>query len=150
MVMSAKVTEGGFSLIELMIALAIISVIAAIAFPSYQDSIRRGHRAAAQQFMLDVANRQKQFLLDARVYATDLNALGLDIPDEITAHYEGGAATGDCGGGTVGASDGVLCVNNGVTPRLFTIVLDATGSVQSSDPTLTLNQAGTRTPADKW
>jgi type IV pilus assembly protein PilE len=45
-------TQRGFSLIELMIVVAMVSILAAIALPSYRDSIRRGHRADARAGLL--------------------------------------------------------------------------------------------------
>ena len=50
----------GFTLIELMIAVAIIGILVAVAYPSYQGQVRKANRAAAQQFMLDVAMREQQ------------------------------------------------------------------------------------------
>ena len=66
----------GFTLIELMIVVAIIGILAAVAYPSYQDHIRKGNRSAAQAFMMDVAQRQQSYLLNNRSYATTLAALG--------------------------------------------------------------------------
>jgi type IV pilus assembly protein PilE len=40
--------------------------------PSYQEYVKRGHRAAAQSEMMDIANRQQQFFLANRSYATTL------------------------------------------------------------------------------
>ncbi|MFZ1642732.1 MAG: type IV pilin protein [Candidatus Contendobacter sp.] len=49
-----KITHG-FTLMELMITLAIVAILAAVAFPSYQDSIRRTRRADAKAVMLEAA-----------------------------------------------------------------------------------------------
>src|ERR687887_2699906 len=63
----------GFTLIEVMIVVAIITILTSVAWPSYTRYVKRGFRAAAQQFMLDIANREEQYLLDARSYTGVLN-----------------------------------------------------------------------------
>jgi len=125
--------QKGFTLIELMITVATIGVLIAIAYPSYQSYIVKGNRAAAQAFMADVANRQKQYLLDARSYALDLATLGMTVPAEVSKHYS--------------ACCGIVVV---ASPPSFTITAIPTSSQQSGDGTLTLDSSGTKTPADKW
>ena len=80
----------GFTLIELMIAATVIAILAAVAFPSYQDHIRRGIRSQGQQFLMDIAQRQEQFFLDQRAYATLLGVggLGMVMPAEIANTYQ--------------------------------------------------------------
>jgi len=73
-----------------MIAVAIVGILAVIAFPSYQDHMRKGRRSAAQSFMIDVAARQQQYLIDARSYAGGAGAIGtlnLAVPAEVSRFY---------------------------------------------------------------
>lgn len=81
--------RNGFTLIELMITVAIIAILASIAYPSYQQYIIRSKRSAAQAQMMDIANRQQQFLLANRSYATKdaLTASGYALPAEVAANY---------------------------------------------------------------
>ena len=60
----------GFTLIELMMTVAVVGILAAIAYPSYISYVVRTHRSAGQQYLLDVAQREEQFLLDAKQYAS--------------------------------------------------------------------------------
>lgn len=126
--------QRGFTLVELMVALAIIAILASIALPSYQQYVIRGNRAAAQAEMLDIANRQQQFMLADREYAdlSKLNASGYALPSEVSDKY------------TV-----TMDVDNSATPPIFTVTMTPKGS-QSEDGALTLNSAGVKSPASKW
>lgn len=77
----------GFTLIELMITVAIIGILATIALPSYQEYVVRTNRSAAQNFAMEVANMQERYYLDNRAYAADLTALGASLPSEIGGSY---------------------------------------------------------------
>lgn len=86
----------GFTLIELMITVAIIGILAAIAYPSYQNSIIKGNRANAKAYLMEVAQRQQQYLLDNRAYAATPAALGVPEPAEFSRFYTLGSQS-HCG-----------------------------------------------------
>lgn len=126
----------GFTLIELMITVAVIGILAAVAYPSYTDYLIRASRSAAQSFMLDVSNKEEQVLLDARTYTAVANnagfsALGLTVPAEVSRFYNLTVAS--------------------VTASTYTIqATPIAGTRQVPDGTLGLTNAGTKTPAAKW
>jgi type IV pilus assembly protein PilE len=78
----------GFTLIELMIVVVILAILAAIAWPSYQNQVRKGNRAAMQAQMLDMANKQSLYLSQARSYAATLAELNVVLKDGIDKFYD--------------------------------------------------------------
>lgn len=82
--------QHGFTLIELMITVAVIGILAAVAYPSYTSYIVRANRSAAQSFMFAVNNKQEQYMLDARRYAAGATALadmGMTVPADVSSRY---------------------------------------------------------------
>ena len=77
----------GFSLIDVLIAVAIVGILAAIAYPSYQFAVRKSNRAAAESYLGYVVQRQQQYLLDQRGYASDVSTLGVPTPATVTPYY---------------------------------------------------------------
>lgn len=122
-----NVTQQGFTLVELMIVVVIAAVLAAVAYPSYQQYAIRANRSAAQSFILGVANKQEQYILDARQYADSLSTLSMSVPVEVSRNYAISIA-------------GVT-----LSPPAYSIVATPTGTQLTKDTqcgTVTINQAG--------
>lgn len=67
----------GFTLIELMIALAVASLVFFVALPGYRYAKLKSGRIAGKGYLLDVMARQEQFFANNKRYAQDLRDLGL-------------------------------------------------------------------------
>lgn len=66
----------GFSLIELMIVVAIVAILAAIALPSYQSYVLKSHRTTAVNALMDLASREARYYTTNNVYTNSLVTLG--------------------------------------------------------------------------
>ena len=123
----------GFSLLEILVVVAIIGILAAIALPSYQKQVQRSNRANAQAFMLDAANKQQIFLSTARAYAASLAELQVTPPTDVSNVYNI----------TINAPGG--------TPPTFTILATPINN-QVPDGWIAIDQNGTKTSqyTGKW
>lgn len=132
-----KKFSSGFTLIEVMIVVAIIGILAAIAYPSYTEQVRKGRRAECRSAMLAAAQQMEKFYSNNNQYPTTLTAAGIK------------ASSGDANACTV-AITATTPPAAGGTPATYTL----TATMTRADPycsTLTLNELGTKdgTGSDK-
>jgi len=123
----------GFTLVELLVVVAIIGILSAVAIPSYSRYIVKGSRAAAQTELLKLASLQEKIYLNSSAYS-----------NSITGAYTGNAADGL--GKTSGLTDDAkyaLAVSS--TGQAFTIsATPVVGKSQEGDGTLSISENGQR------
>lgn len=116
----------GFTLIEVMIVVAIIGILTAIAYPSYLESVRKSNRADAKAALNDVSARMQ------RCFTLNSTYVGCTVATESGEKY--------------------YSINSGTpTQSAFTITATAAKAPQTGDvgcTTMTLNNFGVRTPAE--
>ena len=127
--------QKGFSLIELMIVVAVIGILVSIAYPAYQDFVLESRRADGHIALTRAANLQERFFSSNNSYSNTIGDIGGNAsPDgfyQIAVVASGSSAS---------------YLSN------YTLTATAVGS-QTADtacPNLTLNQLGQRTPAACW
>ncbi len=133
--------SAGFTLIELMIAVVVVGILSAIAFPSYSAYVLRAQRASAKTVLLDLASQQESHFADRKRYATSLSALGL-ASNAMYALKDGSLSGND-------HSDAVyrIAIASGATAARYTLTATPVHG-QARDTrcgTLSLNSAGAKT-----
>ena len=77
----------GFSLIELIVVLAMIAILAAIAVPSYTASIRKARRAEGKEYLHELMMAQERYHANFNRYAADLRSLGQPVASQPGGYY---------------------------------------------------------------
>lgn len=128
-----KLKNQGFTLIELMIVVAIVGILAAIAFPAYQDHVRKAHRAEAQGVLLEAAQFMERWFTTNNRYDTAVLPAALSTSPKA-------------GGGTIRYNIRITAVNQ----TTFTLTASPTQADPCGDLTLTHTGQRGRSGALPW
>ncbi|MEW6993173.1 type IV pilin protein [Colwelliaceae bacterium MEBiC 14330] len=125
----------GFTLVEVMIVVAIIGILAAVVYPSYSAFVISSNRAEASQELVRLANLQEQLFVDSRAYTDDISELGLGA------------------GATFTTESGNYVIASVVVGSTFTLTATAQGAQAKGDVAcneITLTDTGAKAPAICW
>ena len=124
----------GFTLLEVLIAAAVVVILLMIALPSYLAQMRKSHRGSAESHLMDIAARQQQYLFDNRAYAPDIATLNKTTPSDVSAFYTSSISTA------------------AGPPPSFTASATPIGSqrLDLGGAALTLSNTGAKTPVGVW
>lgn len=131
---AAQRLQRGFTLIELMVVVAIVAILVGIAVPTYQDSVRKSRRGQAKADLAEAAQAMERYYTvnNSYVGATLANIWPSgQSPRQGTAHYR-------------------LSFQGAVTASTFTVQVvpeASTGQNKDKCGTMTLNNRGQKTPA---
>lgn len=129
MLMYRRSKHAGFTLIELMIVVAIVAILAGIAYPSYRDHVRKTARKEALGQMLSLSQRMEKIRAQTYSYAAGKDLLesnthytiSVSLPQDNSAYSisaiveEGDDQANDPCGAMAYASDGTWAFENGKT-----------------------------------
>jgi type IV pilus assembly protein PilE len=140
--MKTASTTRGFTLIELMITVTIVSVLLAIAIPTYQTSIRKSRRVEARTAVLDAAAREQRYYSVNQAFTNAQGALG----------YAAAATTTAVSGVSVGSGYYTITIPNiaapaANAPATFSVTATAVGSQlkDTACQTFTVTSTGQQT-----
>ena len=131
----------GFTLVELMVTVAIVSILLSIAVPSYSLYMKQSRRSEAESALMDIAQREQTYLLDQRAYAGSLAALGnYALPADVQAYFTPSFCQ---------AAPPAACTALPASPLVFWVVLTPTaGTAQVGDYTLAIDNTGAKVAVD--
>lgn len=127
------IRNNGFSLIELMIAVVIVGILAAVAMPSYRNHTIKASRTAAQTELLELASLQEKIYLNSNAYTSS-----------VTAAYTGNSTggLGKTSGLTADRKYTLTAVSPGQTHTIT--ATPVAGTTQEGDGNLTISENGLR------
>lgn len=89
----------GITLIELMVVIAVLGIIVSIAYPAYQDQMRKARRSDCHTQLMELASLEERFFTEFGRYTATITAGGLALPNNVSdeGFYTAAAVVG--GGG---------------------------------------------------
>lgn len=91
--------KSGFTLVELLVAVAIVGVLATAGIPQYRRMVQKSKKSEAKIFLGDIANAEAAFFSEFGAYGSNLSAMGVEMDSGPQRIYMAGFTSGACGAG---------------------------------------------------
>ena len=147
--------NGGFSLMELMIALAIIGILMSMGVPIYKEYLIRANQAAAKAVLLEVSSRQEQYLMKAGTFSSSYTGTGCvfselayTVPAEVCDKFDITLTAGTNTASTVVAMQGLPIFRVSASGKAGTIQAGFPAAGATTE--YSINQFGLKLPVIAW
>lgn len=123
---SRRPRQHGYTLLELLLTVSIVTIVTSIALPSYQNHVRRSHRGDAMAALMRIANAQEKWYLQNNTYTSSLT--DLQVQTTQNGYYDLSVTNADVDGFTATATIKSGGPQDG-DDNCATFSIDATGAL---------------------
>jgi len=140
-----KRLSAGFTLVELMVTIVVLTILVSIAVPSYTNQVRKSHRTEAKTALLDLASREERFLSTNGAYTNDARNLGYNASSATLFQYNVGSSyyqISACVGANIPSSCSAAQATNSAATFLLVAVPQGSQALDTYCGTYTLDNTG--------
>lgn len=135
----------GFTLIELMIVVAVIGILAAIAYPAYTDSVLKGKRAQARTALMELMQQQERYMTQYNTYLQFGTNIATGVTTPVSASSTFKVYSGDNSSSPAYWLSADKCGNQPITDCVLLTATPTPAGADAAVGPLTLSSTGAKT-----